>query len=145
MRTLLIPFAALTIFVSCAGDKKDQPGKDSLPPKDSAVNKTDLSEKEESSLVGRWKPVDMNLKGISEEDKKDMTTNIILEFTREGKYTGYNKESKQEGTYSYDPATKKLSVTSNSSSVNMEIFTIGWETDLLLMTNDEGTVKLKRQ
>lgn len=145
MRTLFFALTAMSIFLSCAGDKKEQPGKDSPSPKDTSVNKKDLSEKEGSSLVGRWKPVDMNLKGIQEEEKKEMTANIILEFTQDGKYIGRNKDSKQEGTYSWDPVTKKLAVTNNAISKDTELFTVGWEDDLLLMTNDEGTVKLKRQ
>jgi hypothetical protein len=145
MRTLLPVLVALTLFISCAGDKKDPSGKEPTSLKDSAVNKTDPGEKEELSLIGRWKPVEMNIKGISEEEKKELKSNITLEFSRDGRYIGQNKESTQEGTYSYDPATKKLSVTSNTKSGDKEIFTVGWEDDLLLMTNDEGTVKLKRQ
>ena len=145
MRTLLPAIVALTLFVSCAGDKKDPSGKETTALKDTAVSKTDPGEKEELSFIGKWKPVEMNLKGISEEEKKELKSNITLEFTRDGLYIGQNKESKQEGTYSYDPVTKKLSVTSKTNSGDKEIFSIGWEGDLLLMTNDEGTVKLMRQ
>ncbi len=145
MRTSLIVIAVLALCVSCAGDKKEAPGKESIALKDSAANKTNLIEKEDLSLVGRWKPVEMNLPGITEEEKKDMKENIILEFTREGNYTGYNKENKQEGTYSYDANTKKLSVENKANSMDKEVFTIGWEDGLLMMTNEEGTVKLKKQ
>ena len=102
----------------------------------------------ENNLVGKWKPTELNLSGISEDERKEMLEHLTLEFTKDGKFTMTKKDSKQEGTYKYDKSSNKLVVTNNDSPENKygrtQEFTIGWEGPKLIMTNSQGTVKLRR-
>jgi hypothetical protein len=87
----------------------------------------------------------MNLRDLEEEEKKEMIDNIRVEFTPDGKFFGYNKDKKQEGTYTYNKKDKLLTINNAERGDKPEKFTIGWEEELLLMTNEEGTVKLKKE
>lgn len=106
----------------------------------------DVQKKESGSTVtGRWKPVEMNLKGMSEEEKAELMKGLALEFTADGKFYAHNNENRQEGTYTFDPLTLKMTVVNTTRGNDTEHFSISWEKGLLLMTNEEGTVKLERQ
>jgi hypothetical protein len=142
MKILILSFTAAILLTACDSNKKD---KETAVQTDSTGNKKTGDAGAEASLVGKWKPVEMNLKGMSEEEKKSMVENIRLEFTASGQYFGINRENKQEGTYTYDPKTKTLDVVNGFNTSEVEHFTIGWEDELLLMTNNEGTVKLRRE
>jgi len=107
-----------------------------------AANKEPVTTADEQSILGRWKTVEFNIKDMSEEEKKGMTENVVLEFTAEGNFNAYNKEQKQEGTYTYKDNKLELL---NKSSTKTDRFTIGWEDGTMLMINEEGTVKLVRQ
>ncbi len=149
MKILILSFTAAILLTACDSNKKeknDLKDKESSEQTDSTGdNKTANEVPAETSIAGKWKPVEMNLKGMSEEEKKEMAKDIILEFTATGGYFAVNKGNRQEGTYTYDAKNKTLSIKNNANSMEVENFTIGWDGDLLLMTNDEGTVKLRRE
>ena len=51
-----------------------------------------------------------------------------------------------QGTFTYDEKEKTLVVINNAGGrKDSQKFSIAWEGGLLLMTNDDGVVKLKRQ
>jgi hypothetical protein len=89
----------------------------------------------------------MNISDMNEEEKKEIIEHSSLEFTADGKFTATKKDDDPAtGTYTYDEKEKTLVVTNKETGSNdSQKFTIAWEDDLLLLTNEEGTVKLKRQ
>jgi len=148
MRKFFFSLATLIILASCAGDKKEKQagnGKDSTGQTNHKGEEDQKPATKSESVIGRWKPVEMNLKGMDEQEKKDLMAGLTLEFDKDGRFFAHNNENKQEGTYSYDPATQKMTVVNTSRGNDTEHFTISWEKGLLLMTNEEGTVTLERQ
>jgi len=145
VKVLLI--SVILVLLSACGDNK-KTGKEEAAATDStalAKEETRVAEPEEKSITGTWKPVEMNLRDMDEENKKETMANVRIEFTAEGKFFGYNKDKKQEGTYTWDEKENQLTVVNTARGDKPEKFRIAWEDDLLLMTNEEGTVKLKKQ
>lgn len=99
----------------------------------------------EASVAGKWKPVEMNLKQMKEEEKKDAMENTTIEFSTDGKFNATTKTGKQNGTYTYNEKDKTLTVSSATGESRTQKFIIGWEGNTMVMTNEEGVVKLKRQ
>ena len=92
------------------------------------------------SVVGKWKPVEMNLPEMSDETKKEMLQSTVIEFTSDGKYSHAMKGYKDEGTYIYNATDSTLVATSKDDD---EKFKISWDGDMMVMTNGDGVVKLK--
>lgn len=97
------------------------------------------------SIAGKWKPVEMNIGDMNEEQKKEALNNTLIEFSEDGKYTTTTTEKKDNGTYTYNANDKTLVVNPATEEGRVQRFTIGWDKDDMLMTNEEGSVKLKRQ
>lgn len=98
------------------------------------------------TLVGKWKPVEMEVPDMSKTEMQNVMDNFLMEFTLDGKYRGEIHTEKQAGTYTFDTKTAKLTIINNNGTDHKEeVFTVKWEKDLLLLVNNEGTVKLKRQ
>lgn len=141
-----LPFLLLLFLVASCNNKKDEK-RDT--PKTDTTSTTVIKENKEAatpttgqSITGRWKPVEFMIKDMSEDEKKAMIANVILEFTGEGVFYAFNKEQRQEGTYTYKDNI--LGITNQGSS-KTDRFTIGWDGSDMLMVNEEGTVKLARQ
>jgi len=94
----------------------------------------------ENSIVGKWKPVEMNISSMNEDEKKEMMGSTILEFTNDNKFLVHRNDSKRDGTYKLEG--KKLSTTIENGKT--EEFNIDWDAGKLVMTNKEGVVKLKK-
>ena len=92
-----------------------------------------------NSIIGKWKPVEMNIE-MNEQDKKDMMASTVLEFTTDNKFIVHRKDSKRDGTYKMEGAE----LTTVTEGGNEEKFTVSWDSDKLVMTNKEGVVKLKK-
>ena len=149
MKILLIPVAFL-LLSGCNNNKKKEKDKGGMLPDSTTATARDVSgnpvtEDAERSITGTWRPVSMNLRDMEEEEKKEMIDNIRVEFTTDGKFFGYNKDKKQEGTYTYNKKDKLHTFNNAERCDNPEKFTIGWEGELMLMINEEGTVKLKKE
>ncbi len=149
MKVLLIP-SALLLLSACSNNKKNEKGKEGMPPDTTTAAVRDevsdpFTDVAERSITGSWRPVAMNIQDMAEEEKKEMIANIRLEFTGDGKFAGFNKEKKQEGTYTYSAKDQLLTILNTARGDKPEKFSIGWEDDLLLMTNKDGTVKLKKE
>jgi hypothetical protein len=98
------------------------------------------------SVAGKWKPVEINIAGMSDEEKKTLIDSTIIEFSNDGKFTNNSKSQKLTGTYIYNEKDSTLTATNSSGEGGKaQKFTIGWEADKMLMTNEEGTVKLKKK
>jgi len=141
----LLPFLlALFLIASCRNkdEKKDTPKTDSTAATEIKEDKAAAITAPGGSITGRWKPVEFMIKDMSEEEKKAMIADVVLEFTEQGIFYAYNKAQKQEGTYTYKD--NKLEVT-NKGSTKTDRFTISWDGSDMLMVNEEGTVKLARQ
>lgn len=121
-QTLFILYILLLSFASC----KNKNGK-------------------EMTVTGKWKPVEMNIREMNEAEIKDAIEYTIIEFSDDGKFTANSKENKQNGTYTYNKEDKTLIVIRETAEDHTQKFTIGWDEGDMLMTNEEGTVKLKRQ
>lgn len=98
------------------------------------------------TLVGKWKPVEMEIPNMSKNEIQNVMDNFLMEFTADGKYRGEIHTEKQAGTYTFDPNSGKLTIINNNGVDHKEeVFTVKWEKELLMLVNNEGTVKLKRQ
>jgi hypothetical protein len=71
--------------------------------------------------------------------------NFLMEFTADGKYLGLIHTEKQNGSYKFDADKEKLLISIITNEAKTDSFTVKWEKELLTLTNNEGTVKLKRQ
>ena len=49
-------------------------------------------------IAGKWKPVEMNIGDMNEEQKKEALNNTLIEFSEDGKYTTTTTEKKDNGT-----------------------------------------------
>ena len=97
------------------------------------------------SVVGKWKPTEVNLKEMKDDEKQKLKENLTLEFREGGKFTLTNKDQKVEGTYTIDEKNSKIVLTNDSASSDRnQEFTLGWEDRKMLLTNEEGTVKMVR-
>ncbi|MBM3415259.1 MAG: hypothetical protein FJY20_02185 [Bacteroidetes bacterium] len=96
MKSIFFSLLAFIIMIACK-NKNDKPAATG----DSTVitQKEDEKPPAAKSVTGKWKPVEVNIKDMSEEEKKEMIANILIEFTDDGKFIGFNKENKQEGPY----------------------------------------------
>jgi uncharacterized protein (TIGR03066 family) len=103
----------------------------------SCKNKKDVKA---NTIVGNWKPVEVNITEMNEEQKKEMMSSTTLEFTADNKFIVHRNDKKREGTYKLEG--KELSTTVDNGQTDK--FTIDWEADKLVMTNKEGVVKLKK-
>jgi hypothetical protein len=95
------------------------------------------------SLIGKWKPVEMNFQSMREDEKKELIENTIIEFAADGKFIANRNQEKREGTYTYDEKNQKLTTIMKEGKT--EQFTISWEGDKLVITSPEGVVKMNRQ
>ncbi len=148
MKLLLIPVAIL-ILASCNTKKKT--ATDSGEPAADTTASTTTVEKDQppvaaettgSSIVGKWKPVEANMKDMDEEEKKEFLNDASIEFTAAGKYIALSKEDNETGTYSYDENTKMLTTTSPDGTAEKIKATIS--NDKLTVYNEDGTMVFKR-
>ena len=100
--------------------------------------------KKTNTVQGKWKPVTVALKNMSENEKHGLLTHLTLEFTANGNFVNTIKEQKITGTYVYDEKTNSLTIDTHDSKESTQEFTISWENNMMVMTNEEGTVKLKK-
>lgn len=145
MKQWLPLLLALAVCISCNNNKDgktDKPKTDTTATAEIKGDNEAVTTGDDQPITGRWKPVEFNIKDMSEEEKKAMIENVVLEFTTEGNFNAYNKDQKQEGTYTYKDNKLELI---NKSSTKTDRFTIGWESGTMLMINEEGTVKLVKQ
>ncbi len=148
MKLLLIPVAIL-ILASCNNKKKTTT--DSGEPAADTSATTTTVEKDQppvaaettaSSIVGKWKPVEANMKDMDEEEKKEFLNDASIEFTAAGKYIALSKEDNETGTYSYDENTKMLTTTSPDGTAEKIKAVIS--NDKLTVYNEDGTMVFKR-
>jgi len=100
--------------------------------------------KDDKGLVGKWKPVEMNIAGMTAEDKKEFLSSAVIEFTKDGKFSATRTGTRHTGTYEFNEKDNSLS-TRDAGEESVQKYTVSWEGDQLVMTNEDGNVKLKRQ
>ena len=110
----------------------------------------------EKAIVNRWKAVDvighgrerfLALQARAKEQGKDLQTRD-LEFTKDGKFNGYNEEGvlDGQGTYTMAPDGKSLLLQMPGSSQTMPVKIIELSSGNLKVTSqifDEDTVVMK--
>jgi hypothetical protein len=58
---------------------------------------------ESPTIVGKWKPVEMEMPGVPEQTKKEMLSKSALEFRNDSQYVSIGPDGKQkQGTYAFD-------------------------------------------
>ena len=106
---------------------------------------TNKKQTDKEKLIGTWRPVALSASGMDEEEKKDILEKASIEFTTEGRYFSRFEGDDENGTWTYDEKTKKLS-TNPSESGNNEHFTVEWKADTLVLMNDRNDViKMKKK
>ena len=99
--------------------------------------------KDDKSIVGKWKPVEMNMKNMNENEKKEFLEHAVIEFTSDNKFIATRSDIKSNGTFILNEKTSQL--TTRNPEGDTQTYTLGWEDDKMLLANEDGTVKLKRQ
>jgi hypothetical protein len=146
MKKLLLPLLIL-LFVACNNKKKttQEPIKAVIDTISAKITETDLSSVQPvitSSIVGKWKPIDVFMEDMEEEEKKVILDQATVEFTGDGKYLSISKQDNETGTYSYDEKTKMITTTAPdgvTEKIKAEI-----SNDKLKVTSKEGTILFKR-
>jgi hypothetical protein len=98
------------------------------------------------SLTGKWRPVEVNIPETSYEEKKDIIDHVIVEFTSDGRLINSGKGDTLRGTFTY--IEKDSTLTANmpeSPDMKVQQCKIEWRGDTMLMKNEEGEIKFKRQ
>jgi hypothetical protein len=93
----------------------------------------------QKTIVGKWKPVDMVIIGLSETEKKGIIDSARLEFTADGKFINHFSLEKVEATYTVKDST--LETLRNSQ---VERYKIRWEGKKVRLSNEEGYLVLER-
>jgi hypothetical protein len=140
----LFPAAMIILFVACNNNKQDNVKNN----RDTTVTNRGKSDADRDpagrarSLAGKWKTIEADLRDMSDADKTDLQ-NTTIEFSADGSYTTIMKDLKISGTYTYDPASKKMTTT-NPERGTVTTYSIAWEGTDLVMKDAEGWVKLRR-
>ncbi|MBI5857506.1 MAG: hypothetical protein HZB42_07630 [Sphingobacteriales bacterium] len=101
---------------------------------------------DKKSLIGKWKPVEVNIPEASYEEKKGIIDDVVVEFTGDGRLINSGKGDTLRGTYNF--IEKDSTLTANmpaSPDMQVQQFKIEWRDDTMLMKNGEGEIKFKRQ
>ena len=94
------------------------------------------------TLVGTWKPVQVDIARMNEAERKELMDSATIQFTSDGQIHTTMKERRNSGTYMYSEQDSKLTTRIDNRE---EKFNIAWDSELLRMTNEEGTVVMKRR
>ncbi|MGQ0739631.1 MAG: hypothetical protein ACT4OJ_11265 [Bacteroidota bacterium] len=135
MKKIFLPLAIL-MLAGC-NNKKDEDGK-----KDKTSGGL-ISATEENSIVGVWRPYEMKIGEMTNEERKEILEKATIEFTAGGSYISHFDEEGETGSYTYNDKEKTL--ITRSPDNDEERFTVKWEDGLLRLTNEEGEMVLKRK
>lgn len=144
MKRILFP-VAIVLLAACNNKKADADKKD----KDAGGVISVVEEKDDApgdygnSIVGVWKPYEMNIGEMTAGERKDLLDKATIEFTAGGSYISHFDEDGETGTYTYNDKEKTL--VTRSPENNEERFTVKWENGMLRLTNEEGDMVLKRK
>lgn len=94
------------------------------------------------SLLGKWRPVEVDMPGMADTRKQELIDSAHYEFTSAGQVIITMKDDRRTGTYMYSEQDSKLISQIGNKE---EKFSISWDKELLKMTDENGTVVLKRQ
>jgi hypothetical protein len=93
------------------------------------------------SLFGKWRPVDVNFRDMSEADKKDVLETASIELMKDSSYVSVHDKNKKTGTYT----VRNGQLITRSTDDSEEKFTINWDGNKLLLSNSEGSITLKKE
>ncbi|MFL5809511.1 MAG: lipocalin family protein [Flavisolibacter sp.] len=63
------------------------------------------------SIVGKWVPIDMEMPNVAEETKRNMLSQVSLEFKENNSYVSTAQDGhKRIGTYNYDGDAKTITL-----------------------------------
>lgn len=132
-------FISCLVFIACNNKSEN-----SATDQDTTVNASNevIDRPVDRNLVGRWRPVVVDIAKLEESERKDLIDNAIIEFTSDGTMSTTVKETVRTGTYMYSEQEQKLMTKLGDED---EDFYISWDNDLLKMKNEDGVVTLKRQ
>ncbi len=143
MKHLLLP-VAIVLLAAC-NNKKKEPGNDKTPGGVISVTeeKDEKPADEANSIVGVWRPSEMNIGEMTEKERKEIMEKATIEFTAGGSYISHFDAEGETGSYTYNDKEKTL--ITRSPDNNEDKFTVKWEDGLLRLTNEEGVMVLKRK
>jgi hypothetical protein len=147
MKTVLLSVTILLLIVSCKSKKKtDSSGYNVLIDTGAVIKKVDNpppTTDNQLSIVGKWVVIDGS---FSEEMTTEQMNKIIgkatVEFFADGKVAAISVEDTDNGTYTFDQKLNKLTIHSERDETQQ--FSIEWKDEMLMMTNEEGSMTLKR-
>lgn len=134
----LIPVLALLALLACNNKSETK-----TETKDTAAAEVKADPQvPDRSLVGKWHPVQVDVARMNEDEKKQLIDSATIEFTSDGRIVTQMKSTTRTGTYMFSEQDSKLMTKIEDKD---EKFDIAWENGLLKMTNEEGTVTMRRE
>ena len=122
MKKLLLLPVLFIAFISC-NNKKDE--------KNGATKGKETTER---AVIGKWKPVQVDMPDKDYNDR-DIMMNTTWDITADEGYV--------DGTsFVYDASQKTVSI--KSKNENIRQFTVSWDGDNLVLTDPKGSLTLKR-
>ena len=96
------------------------------------------------NLTGKWRPVSFQSSQVSEMEVRDIIENAKVEFSTDLRFRSYKGNKLQdEGSYSFDEKTQKLTVNNRSE---IQVYTVKWSGDTLILDNPlSESMRLVRQ
>jgi hypothetical protein len=100
------------------------------------------------SLIGKWKVTGVDKafiqnQALSADEVKNVIEKATVEFTKDGKVISMQPPDIKLNTYTYDEAQNRLTMVIVDKEAMT--FSIKLEKDKLEMSNDNGTMTLKRE
>lgn len=128
MKKLLLLPVLFIAFISCNNKKDEKNGATKVQ------NENTGKETTERSVVGKWKPIHVNMPDKDYIDR-DIMMNTTWDITADEGYV--------DGTsFVYDASQKTVSIKSKNE-INRQ-FTVSWDGDNLVLTDPKGSLTLKR-
>jgi hypothetical protein len=96
-------------------------------------------------IVGKWKMTEMNLLGMDEDEKKEAVEDLGIEFRSDRTCTLRGDDDIEEGTYTYDKGSDKVTIKSAEPDGGEHIYSVSWKGDDLVLSIKDGSLVFKRE
>lgn len=102
---------------------------------------------DKKSIIGKWKPVVVNIQEMDDEENQEIISNAVLEFRNEGQLTIFNgiRDSLLK-KYAYNGNDSTLTIHDPAkAATESQHFKVNWSADTLIIKNETGEMKLLRK
>lgn len=105
------------------------------------------SKPDSKSIIGKWKPVALDVLDATREENQEVIDSTILEFREDGKFINFRDQEKDSltGKYEYNAKDSSLTVNIPGTEIEVQHFKVKWSADTLIVKNKMGEIKLLRK